>query len=270
MRKIVKLFQPRFAPMVRDGTKLNTIRPLPKRPQDMPKVGWEISLREWEGKPYRSKQRVLKESVITRVEMCEITEFGATIEGEGHPDLAERDGFKDWPDMRSWFDSTHGLPFKGVFIGWDLSESQTEKLENIFGNGGCLVDIHDFYWITGDHGDSGGEYCRECAAKKCSELNASKPREHWEVDGGFSLENDSLPFCETCSKRLDGSLTQYGCTVEVDHFTESGFNPDSPDDCYSMERVIGSSGWHPFDFSTDSDHQYFGNLQRLGFKILNP
>jgi hypothetical protein len=32
--------------------------------------------------------------------------------------FAERDGFKDWAEMAAWFDKTHGLPFKGLLIGW--------------------------------------------------------------------------------------------------------------------------------------------------------
>ena len=31
---------------------------------------------------------------------------------------AQLDGFKDWRDMRDWFDKTHGLPFEGDLIKW--------------------------------------------------------------------------------------------------------------------------------------------------------
>lgn len=111
MRKIVKLFQPRFAPIVRDGTKLNTIRPEPKRQQDMPRVGDTISLREWQGEPYRSKHRVLRESVIVRVEICDLNYLNAWLNDvRQKPDeFARLDGFTDFRDLVDWFESTHGL-----------------------------------------------------------------------------------------------------------------------------------------------------------------
>ena len=120
MRKIVKLFQPRFATMVRDGSKLNTIRPLPKRPRDVPQVGWEISLREWTGKPYRSKQRVLKESAVVRVASVRIEEVGVYIDSVWTfgDTVAKEDGFQDFIEMAEWFKKTHGLPFNGAFIAW--------------------------------------------------------------------------------------------------------------------------------------------------------
>lgn len=42
----VRMFKPQFAPMVENGTKLQTVRPRPKR---MPKEGDAISLRCWTG-----------------------------------------------------------------------------------------------------------------------------------------------------------------------------------------------------------------------------
>lgn len=120
-RTIIKLFQPRFGPQIKRGEKATTIRPNPKRPQDMPKVGDRISLRQWSGKPYRSKQIVLGESVITRVEQCRIDEYGASVgdlwsSGEG---LAISDGFIDFQEMLGWFNKTHGLPFAGILIAWE-------------------------------------------------------------------------------------------------------------------------------------------------------
>lgn len=115
---IVKLFQQRFKPMVKDGSKANTIRPTPKR---MPRVGDRISLRCWTGKPYRSKQEIIGESVITRVEECVIDDHGAIVgdvwnDGEA---LAKSDGFEDYSEMVCWFTDHHGLlPFTGIFIAW--------------------------------------------------------------------------------------------------------------------------------------------------------
>ena len=55
----VRTFKPQFAPLVKAGTKRQTIRPMPKRERDIPKEGDLESWREWTGKPYRSKQREL-------------------------------------------------------------------------------------------------------------------------------------------------------------------------------------------------------------------
>jgi uncharacterized protein YqfB (UPF0267 family) len=55
------MFQPRFARLVESGAKTQTIRvkSKAKHPRPLPKPGDFLSLREWEGKPYRSKQRKL-------------------------------------------------------------------------------------------------------------------------------------------------------------------------------------------------------------------
>lgn len=111
---IVRLFQPRFAPLVESGAKRQTIRPTPNR---MPKVGDAISLREWCGKPYRSRQRLLRASVITRVEPFDLDAMRLD-EPTKRDAFARADGFADWPDMLAWFVQTHGLPFRGILIAW--------------------------------------------------------------------------------------------------------------------------------------------------------
>ncbi len=90
----------------------------------MPKVGDRISLREWKGKPYRSKQRVLREAIISDVQSIWISDGGILI---GKMDtltvaqewsFAQADGFNTPKDMLEWFNFTHGLPFKGIVIHW--------------------------------------------------------------------------------------------------------------------------------------------------------
>lgn len=120
----VRMFKPQFAPLVEAGTKCQTVRPKPKR---MPKPGDRISLRVWTGNPYRSKQRVLRESEITAVETISLCDTGREllvyVNGhELHPeqinDFAKADGFKGGIEMFNWFEATHGLPFDGVVIKW--------------------------------------------------------------------------------------------------------------------------------------------------------
>ena len=121
----VLMCKPQFAGPVERGEKLQTVRPTPKR---MPKTGDKLSLRAWEGKPYRSKQRVLREAVVTTTEPITITEttlergLSCWLYGGGRSmamdHFAQADGFRDWPALVEWFRETHGLPFYGVLIRW--------------------------------------------------------------------------------------------------------------------------------------------------------
>lgn len=121
MRTFVKMFMPRFAPLVENGSKNQTVRPMPTR---MPVSLDRVSLREWTGKPYRSKQRILGEAVITRVANFEMTHLTVTVGGKivGSDEFALADGFNSFEDMRLWFAETHGLPFKGILIKWEPLE----------------------------------------------------------------------------------------------------------------------------------------------------
>jgi len=120
----VRMFKPQFAGLVERGEKTQTVRPTPKR---MPKTGDHISLRAWSDKPYRSKQKMLAEGIITHVDRIEITNDGVTLLPESSVNLrvqvprgsfAVADGFSCWEDMRQWFEHQHGLPFSGVLIRW--------------------------------------------------------------------------------------------------------------------------------------------------------
>lgn len=115
--RFVRMFKPQFAGMVEDGDKLQTVRPTPER---MPKAGDRISLRTWTGKPYRSKQRILREATITKVARVEITETGIAVNSLAEPcdDFARADGFLDFFEFADWFRNTHGLPFEGIVIYW--------------------------------------------------------------------------------------------------------------------------------------------------------
>lgn len=106
--------------MVEQGTKLQTVRPTPKR---IPKPGDKISLRAWNGKPYRSKQRILLESVISAVRTIEIDSYAVTIDGVRlhhleKEEFAMADGFSSVAEMTDWFRKQHGLPFRGIVIQW--------------------------------------------------------------------------------------------------------------------------------------------------------
>ena len=129
------MFQPLFHQAIRTGTKRSTIR-LKARC----KPGDDLSLRAWTGKPYRSKQRLLKEVQCARVQQIRLepgqwplrvftSPFGGDWQELGDPEmmaLAERegfvraDGFPDVEGMRIWFDHQvpRGTPFVGELIEW--------------------------------------------------------------------------------------------------------------------------------------------------------
>lgn len=114
------MFKPRFAALVENGTKLQTVRPRPRR---MPKAGDILSLRCWTGSPYRSKQRVLRVATITKVSEIAINKAAILIDGRilalrDEPAFAQADGFATPEEMRAWFRETHGLPFVGIVLYW--------------------------------------------------------------------------------------------------------------------------------------------------------
>lgn len=119
VRTFVRLFKPRFARLVEDRQKFQTVRPWPKR---VPCVGDRIDLREWSGKPYRSPQRKLYVGVITGISALEIDEMGMLFnDGDrvwAADEFAKADGFKFYNELVDWFRAEHGLPFKGVLIEW--------------------------------------------------------------------------------------------------------------------------------------------------------
>jgi hypothetical protein len=132
-RRFVRMFQERFAGMVERGEKCRTIR---KRPARMPVVGDVIDCRAWEGAAYRSKQRKLREVVLTEVrevKICEdaLTEYCGRPLGEMETldEFAQEDGFRNWEEMVAWFRETHGLPFEGVLLVWGEGTRGTERTE---------------------------------------------------------------------------------------------------------------------------------------------
>lgn len=87
----------------------------------------------------------------------------------------------------------------------------------------------DAYWIhgagqiAGVSCDEATNFCHDCCVAKVEEIVAVHPKEAARVglcvDGGWSMEHDSTPFCETCGAKLDGSLTDYGTDEELSVLT---------------------------------------------------
>jgi hypothetical protein len=122
----VLMFEPRFHELVASGKKRHTIRGRRARPI---KAGDYLSLRRWDGKPYRSRQLVLVEDVVAlsvRLIVIDVDPEGPVIKIDGqdlmHPaagdEFARRDGFADAAELVAWHEAAHGLPFEGVLIEW--------------------------------------------------------------------------------------------------------------------------------------------------------
>lgn len=115
------LFEPRFWAPIVHGDKVHSIRRERKRPIC---GGMELSLRGWEGKPYRSKQRILCDVTCLTVLPIRIDAHGVYIDNYGRIDeddmdeFAKSDGFESWPEMQAYRDFSYGLPFVGDFIQW--------------------------------------------------------------------------------------------------------------------------------------------------------
>ena len=111
----VLLFQERFVEAVRSGKKVQTIR---KKARCQP--GDVLSLRRWTGRPRWSKQEEILVAVCAAVHAVTVLPFDVTVDGQRVPGqhLAVKDGFRDWEEMREWFNETHGLPFEGELIEW--------------------------------------------------------------------------------------------------------------------------------------------------------
>ena len=128
------MFQPRFAPLIKLGSKCTTIRPFRKY---TPKPGETVSLRMWRGKPYRSEQVEIKQVIINEVNTVHIglnyfrvfsritgnfissPFFTSTEELDA---FARKDGFCNWDNLIKWFDDNHyqGSMFEGQRIEWEI------------------------------------------------------------------------------------------------------------------------------------------------------
>lgn len=112
-------FQKQFAEKVRTGEKTQTIRATRKRPFV---VGDKVYL--YTG--CRTKNCVkLGKGIVTHaltvyLDTDKVSIGGKLLHENYNHELARKDGFVDWYAMRDWFEKTHGLPFRGQLIVWEL------------------------------------------------------------------------------------------------------------------------------------------------------
>ena len=124
---VVLMFDKRFFEAVANGTKRQTIRPARKRPI---KVGDLLSLRRWEGAPYRTGHVILGEKVCSRVAhlwigrtfKTPVVEIdGCLLREDEWSRFVRDDGFASGTEFLDYFRATYGLPFKGVAIWWEYA-----------------------------------------------------------------------------------------------------------------------------------------------------
>ncbi|MBV6487608.1 MAG: hypothetical protein GHHEDOFH_01555 [Pseudorhodoplanes sp.] len=110
-------FQGRFADAVERGEKRQTIRANGKRRHARPgdKLQLYTGMRTTACRKLRDA--VCHDACPILIERDSVYTF--------HPpefldpeQVARLDGFSSWAEMRDWFDSVHGLPFRGVMIRW--------------------------------------------------------------------------------------------------------------------------------------------------------
>jgi hypothetical protein len=110
-------FKERFANVVLDGTKSQTIRPPRKRPT---RVGETLYL--YTG--MRTKNcRLLREAVCSSIVSIRIaTELivmgDIFLSDDAANDLAIADGFENASQLIDFFETQYGLPFEGELIRW--------------------------------------------------------------------------------------------------------------------------------------------------------
>lgn len=111
-------FKERFVPLIKAGTKRQTIRAKRKRPA---KPGDQVYLYYGMRTKWCTK---IGEGVCRAVDNITIKRNGLVfvnnklLKNWDKEILAKADGFKDFAEMLSWWKQTHALPFNGDIIYW--------------------------------------------------------------------------------------------------------------------------------------------------------
>jgi hypothetical protein len=136
-RRHIFMVKPQWEEKIRRGHKTSTIRPLRKR---KPVEGDIAEFRVWTGKPYRSKQRIIGEAVISLVDEIEMSEDGVEPLDEnlkirvGYIDdtVAAHDGFLNYAALWQWFRQEYGqnlASFQGMRTCWERKTLRLHALQ---------------------------------------------------------------------------------------------------------------------------------------------
>lgn len=105
------------------------------------------------------------------------------------------------------------------------------------------------FWISTPIGEyesnNGSDWCKGCGVAIVRHLRRQdrKNRGDYLLDGGWRTEHDHLVFCAHCGKTLDGSLTDYGASQEVEALSYYGVKPGSSYDAMSLYEALNALEW---------------------------
>ena len=92
----------------------------------------------------------------------------------------------------------------------------------------CGATLGAPYWDSSDKYE--GVYCLACAKKLFPKT----------IDGGWTGEEDSPPYCERCNVPLDFTFTNEGVERMLEAIEECGIH--SYHDAYCVHRMLNASG----------------------------
>lgn len=100
--------------------------------------------------------------------------------------------------------------------------------------------VRPCHWIATPNGDNGYEWCPDCGYFKVRNLRRHdrKRRNDYILDGGWRTSHDSMPGCHGCGALLDGSLTSYGASSELDYYEEAGLSTDPKVDALYLSEIL--------------------------------
>lgn len=112
-------FKRRYVEKILDGTKSQTIRRLRGDGRD-PKRGDVLHI--FTGLRTKATRR-LGRAIVAYTMPIRIDDRGITLGRRrlvaiDRDELARKDGFESWPDMRKFFNDVHMFPFEGILIVW--------------------------------------------------------------------------------------------------------------------------------------------------------
>jgi hypothetical protein len=122
--------------------------------------------------------------------------------------------------------------------------------------GATLEDPKPAHWIHGanefEHDEleytEADKFCFDCCkivVKRTRRKHGSKSkRVGLCVNGGWSIEHDSQPFCELCGCRLSFIATDYFCEQEIEHWLLYG-PPHSPNEWLELTQIMD----HVYDYT---------------------
>lgn len=115
-------FQERFASDVQQGIKTQTIRAPRKNGHAKPCNRLQL----YSGmRTPNCRKLVNPDPICVEVSKVEISRNWMKLDGEfvawfDVDNFAKADGFACYGEMAEWFENTHGLPFTGVLIKWEM------------------------------------------------------------------------------------------------------------------------------------------------------